>query len=169
MGWWSETVTDLTAGAQVLRERRYGMIEVVEGQFSRVVLRPFPKLFVVSSALSWGMPGNRILSGDRCRLYYNQPQAMPNYLALKYIVSGRASTLATLRRVLDVLDEIGRIKRTDAIVCDAMNWKLSDRLMVRGGWEPHCPSRWHRHFIRRFYGTYPPATGWIAGLTTVGS
>ena len=169
MRWWPETVTDLAAGAEILRQRHYGMIEAVDGRFVRVVLRPFPKLLVVSSAISWGSPGHRILQGDRCRLYYNQPRAVPSFLALKYIVSGRASTVASFRRVLEVLDEIARLKRTDAIVCDAMNWKLSDRLMIRGGWESHCPSRWHRHFIKRFYGTYPPATAWITTLTPTGA
>ena len=27
--------------------------------------------------------------------------------------------------------------------------------MARLGWEPHKPQRWHRNYIRRFYGTYP--------------
>ncbi len=27
--------------------------------------------------------------------------------------------------------------------------------MDRLGWEPHKPQRWHRNFIRRFYGQYP--------------
>ena len=135
------------------------MIEAVDGRFVRVVLRPFPKLFVISSALPWTPPVARPLEGDHCRLYYNQPRSLPGFLALKYIVSGRAGTVATFRRVLETLDEIARIKGTDAIVCDAMNWKLSDRLMVRGGWESHCPSRWHRHFIKRFYGSYPSPRG----------
>jgi hypothetical protein len=33
--------------------------------------------------------------------------------------------------------------------------RLSDRLMARLGWEPLAPRRWHRNFIRRFYGVYP--------------
>jgi hypothetical protein len=27
--------------------------------------------------------------------------------------------------------------------------------LARFGWEPHKPQRWHRNFIRRFYGVYP--------------
>jgi hypothetical protein len=53
------------------------------------------------------------------------------------------------------LDRVAELKRIDAIVCDASNIRLSDRLMARLGWEPHKPQRWHRNYIRRFYGVYP--------------
>ena len=61
--------------------------------------------------------------------------------------SRRAGTsYATFRAALVVLDAIAELKRTDAIVCDAANMRLSDRLMERLGWEPHKPQRWHRNF-----------------------
>jgi hypothetical protein len=80
---------------------------------------------------------------------------MPNFLALKYIVSTTGTSYRTFRAALVVLDAIAALKRIDAIVCDASNFRLSDRLMARLGWEPHKPQRWHRNYIRRFYGTYP--------------
>ena len=80
---------------------------------------------------------------------------MPNFLALKYIVSTRGTSYRTFRAALSVLDAIAELKQIDAIVCDAANIRLSDRLMARLGWEPHKPQRWHRNFIRRFYGKYP--------------
>jgi len=49
-------------------------------------------------------------------------------------------------------------------VCDAANVRLSDRFMARMGWEPHKPQRWHRNFIRRFYGEYPEHRGVMAVL-----
>ena len=94
-------------------------------------------------------------TADRCLLYYNQPWRMPNYLALKYIVSTAGSSYATFRAALKALDAIAAIKGTDAIVCDAGNIRLSERVMNRLGWEPHKPQRWHRNYIRRFYGRYP--------------
>jgi hypothetical protein len=54
-----------------------------------------------------------------------------------------------------VLDEIARIKQTDAIVCDVRNARISDRLLRRWGWESHVPQSRRRHFIKRFYGEYP--------------
>jgi hypothetical protein len=88
-------------------------------------------------------------------LYYNQPWAFPNFLALKYLVSTRQATLATVDSALAALDEIARLKGIDALLCDVANCRISDRLMARAGWEPHKPQRWHRNFIKRFYGVYP--------------
>ncbi len=96
-------------------------------------------------------------AGDRCLLFYNQPLRHPKYLALVLVVSHRECSLATFRRTLTVLDEVARVKRSDAILCDAWNERISDRLLARWGWESHKPQRWHRNYIKRFYGTYPPA------------
>lgn len=88
-------------------------------------------------------------------MYYNQPVSCSNFLALKYIVSTERTSYATFRAALAVLDLVAAIKSTDAIVCDVASPRLTDRLMHRWGWEPHKPQRWHRNFIRRFYGEYP--------------
>ena len=95
-------------------------------------------------------------AADRCLLYFNQPRRMPNFLALKYVVSTAGTSYRTFRAALTALDAIAEIKQIDAIVCDAANMRLSDRLMARLGWEPHKPQRWHRNYIRRFYGEYYP-------------
>ena len=97
-------------------------------------------------------------TADRCLLYYNQPWRMPNFLALKYIVSTSGTSYRTFRAALVVLDTVAVLKQVDAIVCDAANMRLSDRLMARLGWEPHKPQRWHRNYVRRFYGEYPANT-----------
>jgi hypothetical protein len=142
-----QTAHDLVDDVDLLRSRRYGMIEVVGGRLARVVLRPWPKL--VTFREHWPA------AGDRCRLYYNQPRQMPNFLALKYIVSSRDGSYASVRRALVVLDEIARIKGTDAIVCEARNLRLSERLLARFGWQRHCLHDERRHYIKRFYGSYP--------------
>ena len=63
--------------------------------------------------------------------------------------------MATVCRALAVLDEIARLKQSDAILCEVANWRISREMLARFGWVPHCPSRWHRHYIKRFYGEYP--------------
>ena len=154
-----ETVTDLTAGADVLRRRPYGVIEFSAGEFRRVRLRPFPK-FATLAQVFWGQWQHGHFGGDRCLLFYNQPRRCESFLALKYIVSGKGTSFASFRGALAVLDEIARLKRTDAMVCDAANLRISDRLLARFGWEPHLASRWHRNFIKRFYGRYSTTAGW---------
>ncbi len=49
-----ETVTNLIEGADRLRRRRYGMIEVADGRFRRVVLRPLPKIVSAPGILFLG-------------------------------------------------------------------------------------------------------------------
>ena len=154
MGRLFETVTELEDGADALRRRRYGVIEVAGGEFRRVLLRPYPKLISAPEILLLGGCYHRYRRGDRLWLYYNQPWRFPSYLAVTYMVSARNTALHSVRRALAVLDRIARLKRTDAMLCDAGNWRLSTELLSRFGWEPHCPSRLHRHFIKRLYGRY---------------
>jgi hypothetical protein len=151
-----QTITDLSRDADVLRRRHYGVIEVVQGQFHRVLLRPWPKILVGPEVVWLGRWMHQRRAGDRLLLYYNHPYRFPNFLALVYALSARETSLRSIRVGLDVLDEIARIKRSDALLCDLANWRISERFMRRWGWTPHCPtSWWHRHFIKRFYGTYP--------------
>ena len=63
-------------------------------------------------------------------------------------------TLATMLGALAVLDEIARIKQSDAILTDAANFRISDRFLRRQGWERHTKARYHRNYIKRFYGEY---------------
>ena len=150
-----ETVTDLYRQADVIQRRSYGVIEMVEGRFRRVLLRPFPKYVSLFEALFWGGFCHRRLAGDRLRLFYNQPRQHAKYLSLKYAISSRDTSLATMLGALAVLDEIACIKRSDAILTDAANFRISDRFLRRQGWERHTKARYHRNYIKRFYGEYP--------------
>ena len=151
-----QSVDNLSAGAEWLRARRYGVIETVSGRFSKVRLRPYPALATWADVIWFGRWYHDRADGDRCWLYYNQPWGHERYLALKYVVSTRRCTLKTFRTAVKVLDEIARLKGTDAVLTDAASSRISDRLLARWGWEAHLPSAWHRHFIKRFYGSYPP-------------
>jgi hypothetical protein len=66
------------------------------------------------------------------------------------------TSLATFRAALTALDRLAELKRTDALLCDAANVRISDRLLRRWGWAPHKPQRWRRNYIKRFYGVYAP-------------
>jgi len=158
MIWPCETITEFDASRTRIRARRYGVIEIVDGRLAAIHLRPWPKLVALPELIPMDPRYHASGAADRCLLYYNQPRRMPNFLALKYIVSTAGTRYATFRTALKVLDAVAELKRIDAIVCDAGNVRLSDRLMARWGWEPHKPQRWHRNYIRRFYGSYPQAT-----------
>jgi hypothetical protein len=154
-----QTVADLDRHADLVRRRRYGVIEMADERFHRLVLRPYPKLPSWAEAKILGAWRHRYRPGNLCRLYYNQPCGHDRFLALAYVESSKGTTLATFRGALTVLDEVARLKRADAIVCEACNPQISDRLLARWGWQPHLRSSRHRHFIKRFYGRYPAANG----------
>jgi len=154
-----QAVTDLTRHAEAIRRRRYGVIEVVDGSFRRILLRPFPTILVGPEVLWLGQWMHQRRAGDRLLLYYNHPRRFPNFLALIYALSARRTSVRSVHVALEVLDEVARVKKSDALLCDASNWRISERFMQRYGWVPHCPtSGWHRHFIKRFYGKYPAAS-----------
>jgi hypothetical protein len=150
------TIHDWDANRDLLAARPYGVVETSGGQVVAVHLRWLPKL------LAWPefwptAPGYHIRGrADRCLLYYNQPRRFPNFLALKYVVSTLGTSFATFRAALVALDRLAELKHTDALLCDAANARISDRLLQRWGWAPHKPQRWRRNYIKRFYGTYPP-------------
>jgi hypothetical protein len=157
------SITDLSRGADALRQRRYGVIEVIDGQFHQVLLRPWPKILVGPEVIWFGRWLHHWRRGDRLLLYYNQPRRFSNFLALAYAVSARETSMRSIRVCQEVLEEIARLKKTDALLCDLSNWRISGRCMQRFGWVPHCPTTWwHRHYIKRFYGTYPLRPAWLA-------
>jgi hypothetical protein len=157
-----DAITGLSRQSDALRRRRYGVIEVIDGRFQRVLLRPWPKVLVGPEVLWLGKWLHRRRRGDRILFYYNQPWRFPNFLALAYTLSARETSMRSLRVGLQALDEIARLKRSDALLCDVGNGRISERFMRHWGWEPHCPAAWrHRHFIKRFYGTYPPRPDWL--------
>jgi hypothetical protein len=140
-----------------IRQRRYGAIEMIDGQLAAIHFRRWPKTVSLLDVQWLGPRYHARTPGNRCIVYYNQPWRCPSFLALSYVLSTRNCTLATFHGGLEVLDQIARIKQSDAIVCDAWNSRISDRLLARWGWQPHAESRWHRNYIKRFYGQYPAA------------
>jgi hypothetical protein len=150
-----ERITDIQAGRDRLRTRRYGVIQTGGGRLVAIYFRPWPKMLAWPEILPIAPYDHSRGAADRCLLYYNQPRRFPNYLALKYVVSSLGTSYATFRAALTLLDFIAELKQADALMCDVANARISDRLLARLGWEPHKPQRWHRNFIKRFYGSYP--------------
>ncbi|MBL9080550.1 MAG: hypothetical protein JNK76_02025 [Planctomycetales bacterium] len=140
---------DPQADAEAVRRRRYGVIETCAGRLERIVWRPFPKIvtaFGIHRLAPWLRRRRR---GNRCRLYFNEPRSCPGFLALRYVESTCDADYATFRRALTALEEVARVKNSDALLCDAANQKISDRFLARLGWVPHAPMPGHRNFIKR--------------------
>ncbi len=150
-----QIITDYLQHREQIRAARYGVICVIKGKLQQITLRPWPKLLDPWTGFVWGPVTHRYRTGDRCWLYYNQPRWHIDYLAFKYLLSCRDTSLKSIFVALHVLDEIARLKQSQAILADAANLRISERLIQRLGWERHTASTWHRNVIKRFYGQYP--------------
>ncbi|MCH7752704.1 MAG: hypothetical protein IH898_11190 [Planctomycetes bacterium] len=165
-----QTIENRSAAEEAIRRRHYGVIETGGGELIAIHFRLWPKLIAWPEVWPAGPVYHASGAPDRCLLYYNQPWRFPNFLALKYIVSTRETSCATIRAALMTLDGVARTKGTDALLCDAFNTRLSDWLMKRLGWQPHRPQRWHRNYVKRFYGCYPDiSVPWRAAEPVVAS
>jgi len=148
------SIENLSENEALVRNRAYGIIETRGGEFVSLKFKPWPKLVSASGAAWAGALRNTRVIQDRCRIFFNQPIGHRNYIALKYIESTLGTTMSTLRKSMRVLDEVARIKRTDAIFAHVTNSRISERLMDRWGWQRHLLHKSGRHFIKRFYGEY---------------
>ncbi|MEW4454234.1 hypothetical protein AB1L30_16290 [Bremerella sp. JC817] len=151
---WFETIDNLNDAAALVRQRRYGVICVEEGDFRGLSFRPWPKLISRLEIVTLGRR-KHAQGGDHCRLYYNLPLSSPGFLTLAYVESTRQTSWKTLRRSAEVLDWVAAHRRVHATVCELSNERISTRLMQRVGWETHCEHLPGRHFIKRYYGQYP--------------
>ena len=102
----SQTIRDWEIGREALRTGRYGVIETSAGRLVAVHLRPWPKLFSWPEFWPVGKSYHAQGPRDSCLLYYNQPRAHSNYLALKYVVTTMGTPYVTFRAALTTLDAI---------------------------------------------------------------
>ncbi len=152
---WIETGDSSGGAIQLLADRRSGVIVVHAGNLKAIYGRWFPYQgnLLTSYWDQWYRPSG----GDVCELFYHCPFGMPGYLVLDYIRSSSTTQLSSIYVAGLVLDHIAKLKGCMAILCHVTNDRISDRFLNRWGWERHCQHWQGRHFIKRFYGSYPPA------------
>lgn len=144
-----------------VKRRSSGVIVAQNGCFHELNLFWFPRYTTVWRV--WFDQYFRRVASDQCRIYFRQPFSAPKYLAVEYFVSGWRTSVQTVDSALRVLDYVAELKKSDAIVAQLKNSRISSRLLRRYGWERHLGDRASRHIIRRFYGVYPSSNARIRG------
>ncbi|MEM7473877.1 MAG: hypothetical protein AAF483_02735 [Planctomycetota bacterium] len=152
-----QPVVHVAEQAEYLKARRCGRIVVERGRLDAVYGRWWPHETSLLEVY-WDR-WRRNYTSDRCELFYHAPWGSSRYLTLSYVRSGPETSLSTFYAATLVLDEIARLKDSNAIVCNVTNVRISDRLMTRWGWVTHCESWKGRHFIKRLYGKHPEIPG----------
>lgn len=160
MGKLFDTIYDIEQNHALIRARAYGVIETREEKFASLKFRPWPKLGSIVEAVWAGGWGKSRLQSNRCLLYFSQPVFHRNFLTLNYVVTNWKTSMKTLVLGLSILDQIAQIKKSDALVCEVTNSRISNRVMRRYGWEEQGIHARRRHWIKRFYGNYPPTTAY---------
>lgn len=91
----------------------------------------------------------RSASNGECRFFYSFPWRTPGFMAVNYMTSGEQTNYRTMLLGVQILEQIARHKKSNAIVCQAYSDRLSERLMHRWGYVRHALSIGDNHYIRR--------------------
>ncbi len=126
---------------------RYGVIDVHNDCDFSIHRRLFPKM--PSRLEAWIDSRWRRLPDNQWQLYYNAPHRCPGFLVLAYVRAGPNTSVASLRTGLSVLNEIAKIMRMQAIVCEATNPRLTSRVMGYFGYIRHAHQLKGHHYIKR--------------------
>lgn len=84
-----------------------------------------------------------------CHVYYSFPMRTPGFMAVQYLVCGQETPYATLRRSVEIVSWIARARGCQAVVCQAISDRLSERVMKRWGYVPHAKTLGPGHYILR--------------------
>ncbi len=98
----------------------------------------------------WLLKHVRFSAQDHCWAYYSLPTWSPGFMSLRFIRSGRLTSLRTIQCAMQTLDEIAGIFDLYAMVCSASNQRLTEPLMRRFGFERHAIRLPGSHFIKRY-------------------
>ena len=141
------SVTSIEGNADRIRSWNYGELELFDGKLLGIYPRWWPR--IPSKWESFRDNAFRSLPTDVCRTYYAFPRRAPGFMSVLYALSGPKTQYTTFYRAVVVLDEIARLRDSDAIVCQVINLQASERLMNRWGYVRHALARGDNHYIKR--------------------
>jgi len=130
-----------------IRAWRYGEVEVSMGEVVSIYARWWPRFG--SHWESWQDAYIRTLPMDSCRAYYAFPRKAPGFMSVLYAHSGRRTQYKTINRAVSAMDEIAKVHDAEAIVCQIVTERGSERLMNRWGYVRHALSQGDNHYIKR--------------------
>ncbi len=145
-------VTDPQGQADQLRSWKSAQIIMRDGRL--VAIRRRRIAAPASIARVWFQTRFRPGRNDECILDYRSSR-LGGFIVLDYVRSGPATRFATFRGACQMLDEVARQRQAVAIFAHVSTDAISDRLLLRWGWEPHANKLRGRHWIKRFYDGYP--------------
>ena len=141
------SVPSIEGYSKKIRSWNYGELELSDGKLIGIYPRWWPR--IGSQLESFQDSYIRTLPNDFCRAYYAFPRRAPGFMSVLYARSGPNTQYKTLYRAVVVMDEIARLKEAQAIVCQTISLRASERLMNRWGYVRHAQSLGENHYIKR--------------------
>ena len=141
------SVPSLEGNSDKIRSWNYGELELSDGNLIGIYPRWWPR--IASQWEAFQDSYIRTLRADFCRAYYAFPRRAPGFMSVLYAKSGPNTQYKTLYRAVLVIDEIARLKDADAIVCQTISSRASERLMNRCGYVRPAQSVGENHSIKR--------------------
>ena len=130
-----------------VRSWNYGELELFNGKLLGIYARWWPRIGSQWEAFQDSY--RRTLPEDHCRVYYAFPRSAPGFMSVLYARSGPNTQYKTLYRAVVVMDEIAMLRESNAIVCQAIGPRTTERLMNRWGYVSHAPALGDNHYIKR--------------------
>ena len=140
-------VDSIHGNQDLIRTWRYGEVELFNGEIVAIYPRWWPRFG--SQWESWQDSFHCTLAADSCRAYYAFPQRAPGFMSVLYARSGPGTQYKTIARAARAMDEIARIRDAQAIVCQMVSERGTERLMKRWGYVRHAFSLGDNHYIKR--------------------
>ena len=140
-------VASVVGNVDRVRGWSYGELELSNGELLGIYPRWWPKL--ASQWESFHDSYLRNLPADFCRVYYAFPRRAPGFMSVLYARSGPNTQYKTLYKAVVVTDEIAKLRNSDAIVCQTISPRASERLMNRWGYVRHAFVLGDNHYIKR--------------------
>ena len=130
-----------------VRSWNYGELELSDGKLLGIYPRWWPRIGSQLEAFQDSYV--RTLPTDYCRVYYAFPRSAPGFMSVLYARSGPNTQYKTLFRAVGVMDKIAMLRDSDAIVCQAIGLRTTERLMNRWGYVRHALAVGDNHYIKR--------------------
>lgn len=137
----------IEANAEKVSSWRYGEIELFNGSLAAIYPRWWPRWG--SQWESYWDSYHRVLPADHCIAYFAFPRSAPGYMSVLYAHSGPNTQYKTIYRAVSTMDQIAKLRNSDAIVCQMVSERGTERLMNRWGYVRHALSLGDNHYIKR--------------------
>lgn len=146
--WGLGPVFDLAVDGDRVRRWKSGTILVSEGSVDQLWGRWWG--YQANVWQVWWLQRWPKLPKDTCRIDYTFPGNGNEFLTLRFVQTGRHTTLKTVHAALRTLEKVAKLRDAYAIVCCLSNQRLHEKIMARWGYERHARKLPGLHFIKRF-------------------